>query len=294
MQALHGVLALDKPRGMSSAAVVRGVKNIMPPRLAIGHAGTLDPLAQGLLPVLCGTATRLQDMMHEFPKTYTVTATFGYETDTLDAEGKIVARRECQPTAAAIHAACRALTGELRQTPPLYSAIKLQGKPLYRYARQGQTLPVELQNLARSVRIFNFVLLHRQGQLAVLRVTCSRGTYVRSLVRDLAQRLDSLATVTALVREESAGLQRRNSVAWDKLTSQNISQHLLPIARLPLSQLRIGDPIACIRLQNGQLLPCPMPLFVPPTKKFLLTDKLGTVFGIGEHHNGSVHMSRKL
>lgn len=295
MQTLNGVLALDKPRGLSSAAVVRAVKKVVPPRTVIGHAGTLDPLAQGVLPILCGTATRLQDMLHEFPKTYTVTAEFGYETDTLDADGKVIARRANLPPVTAIQTACRALTGEIRQTPPLYSAIKLQGKPLYRYARQGLALPVALQDLARTVHVFDFALLHRQEAQAVLRVTCSRGTYVRSLVRDLAQRLGSLATVIALRREESAGLHRRNSVSWNKLSALNFSQYLLPIARLPLPQLRIGDAIACLRLQQGQRLPAPMPLFVRPSKKFLLTDKIGTVFGIGTQKNDSIlHMIRKL
>ena len=292
---MNGVLALDKPRGMSSAAVVRAVKKVVPPRTMVGHAGTLDPSAQGVLPILCGTATRLQDMLHEFPKTYTVTAAFGYETDTLDADGKVVAHTTDLPSATAIQEACRALTGELRQTPPLYSALKLRGKPLYRYARQGLTLPVELQSLARTVHVFDFALLHRQGALAVLRVTCVRGTYVRSLVRDLAQRLGSLATVTALRREESAGLHRRNSVSLDKLNAHNFNQHLLPIASLPLPQLRIGDPIACLRLQQGQRLPAPVQLFVRPSKKFLLTDKIGTVFGIGTQQNDStLHMARRL
>ena len=295
MQTLKGVLALDKPRGMSSAAVVRAVKKVVPPRTAVGHAGTLDPLAQGVLPILCGTATRLQDMLHEFPKTYTVTAVFGYETDTLDADGKVVAHKAYVPSTTAIQEACRTLTGALRQTPPLYSAIKLRGKPLYRYARQGLTLPVALQSLARTVHIFDFVLLHRQGAQAVLRVTCARGTYVRSLVRDLAQRLGSLATVTALRREESAGLHHRNSLSWDKLSAHNFSQHLLPMVRLPLPQLRIGDPLACLRLQQGQSLPAPMPLFVRPCKKFLLTDKIGTVFGIGtQEHDSTLHMTRRL
>lgn len=291
---LHGILALDKPIGMSSAAVVRVVKRMLPRGTAIGHAGTLDPLAQGVLPILCGTATRLQDMLHEFPKTYTVTAEFGTETDTLDAEGKVVARSENLPTETAIHTACLALTGKLRQTPPLYSAVKLQGKPLYRYARQGLALPVALQDLARTVHVVNFTLLKQHEQCAVLRVTCSRGTYVRSLIRDLAHHLNSLATVTALVREESAGLPRNHSVALDMLNTKNFADYLIPIARLPLPQLRIGDPVACSRLQNGQVLPCLMPLFSPPREKFLLTDKLGTVFGIGTQQNNNLHMTRAL
>ena len=294
MQALNGVLALDKPSELSSAAVVRVVKRMLPRGTTIGHAGTLDPLAQGVLPLLCGTATRLHDMLHEFPKTYTVTADFGAETDTLDSEGKVVARTEKLPTATAIHAACLALMGELRQTPPLYSAVKLQGKPLYRYARQGLALPVALQDLARTVHVFNFALLHMQGGQAVLRVTCSRGTYVRSLARDLAHSLGSLATVTALVREESAGLHRSNCLALDKLNAQNLNEHLLPIARLPLPQLRVGDRIACTRLQAGQILSCPVPLFMPPRKKFLLSDKLGKVFGIGTQQGDNLHMTRGL
>ena len=295
MQSLNGVLALDKPSGLSSAAVVREVRRILPQRVAIGHAGTLDPLAQGVLPILCGTATRLQDMLHELPKTYTVTAEFGYETDTLDSEGEVVARTECLPTETAIQRGCQEFTGDIVQIPPLYSAIKLHGKPLYYYARQGLALPVALPDLARAVRIFNFVLLHMRGRQAVLRVTSTRGTYVRSLVRDLAQRLGSLATVTALVREESAGLQRSNCVVLAALTAENFATHLIAIAQLPLPQLRVADAVTCTRLQNGQMLPCPVQLFTQPRKKFLLADKIGEVFGIGtQQDDGTLRMIRGL
>ena len=288
----NGILSLDKPTGITSTAVVRTVKRLLPRGTAIGHAGTLDPLAQGILPLLCGTATRLQDMLHALPKTYTVTAAFGYETDTLDAEGEVTARTDILPSEQAIEAGCQALTGAIKQTPPLYSAIKLQGKPLYRYARQGKALPVALQDLARTVQVFEFVLLQRQAERAVLRVTCSRGTYVRSLVRDLAHRLDSLATVTTLVREECAGLLLAQSIALDRLNAHNLAAHLIPIACLPLPQLRIADPLACARLRNGQQLPCPPALFSRTHDKFLLADQLGNVFGIGTQQDGNLHMTR--
>ena len=291
---MNGILALDKPTGMTSAAVVRVVKRLLPHGTTIGHAGTLDPLAQGVLPILSGTATRLQEWLHEFPKTYTVTAAFGVETDTLDSDGQVVARTTKIPDEKAIHTACQALTGEIKQVPPRYAAIKLQGKPLYRYARQGLALPVELHDLARTVVIFNFTLLELHQQQAVLRVVCSRGTYVRSLVRDLAHHVGSLATVTALVREESAGLPRHRSVMLDNLNAKNFSKHLIPIAGLPLPQLRLGDPLTCTRLQNGQTLPCPVPLFTGTHKKFLLTDKTGNVFGIGTQQGDNLRMARGL
>ena len=294
---MKGILPLNKPSGITSADAVRTIRKLLPHRTAIGHAGTLDPLAQGVLPMLIGTATRLQEMLHELPKTYTVTAEFGYETDTFDSEGKVVARTKNLPTEKAIHTACQTLTGAIRQVPPLYSAIKLQGKPLYRYARQGLALPVALQDLARTVHVFNFTLLNMHNSQAVLRITCSRGTYVRSLISDLAHRLDSLATMTALVREASAGLSRNRSVALDMLTSQNLNEHLIPIAHLPLPQLRLADALSCIRLQSGQILPCPASLFTPPRSNFLLASQTGEVFGIGTQQPPdytNLHMTRAL
>ncbi len=291
---MNGVLPLDKPSGMTSAAVVRTVKRMLPRHTVVGHAGTLDPLAEGVLPLLCGTATRLQELLHEFPKTYRVTVVFGYQTDTFDRDGQVVAHTEHLPTAAAIRTTCRALTGKLRQIPPLYSAVKLRGKPLYRYARQGLALPVALPSLARPVHIFAFTPLALGEQNAVLRVVCSRGTYVRSLIGDLAQRLGSLATVTALVREESASLRREHSVALHTLNTQTLSRCLIPLARLPLPQLRIADTDSCARLCNGQILPCPTPLFTQTQSKFLLADKIGTVFGIGTQQHDNLHLIRRL
>ena len=291
---MKGILPLNKPSGITSAAAVRILRKLLPRHTAIGHAGTLDPLAQGVLPILVGTATRLQEMLHEIPKTYTVTIEFGYETDTLDTEGKVVARTDNLPSEMAIRTACLALTGEIRQIPPLYSAVKLQGRPLYRYARQGIALPVALQKLARMVHIFAFTLLSMRGSQAMFSITCSRGTYVRSLIRDLAHRLDSLATMTALVREASAGLSRSSSVALDMLTAQNFNVYLIPIACLPLPQLRIADAVSCVRLQQGQILPCSMQLFTSPRKSFLLAGQTGVVFGIGTQHHTGLHMTRGL
>lgn len=279
---LNGVLLLDKPRGMSSTAVVRALKHRLPQRIALGHAGTLDPLAQGVLPILCGTATRLQELLHEFPKRYTVTAEFGCETDSLDRDGEVVATTPQVPTAAMVQAGCRTLTGDVWQIPPLYSAVKLRGKPLYRYARQAEVLPVALPQLRRRVKIFNFAMLQMQARQATFTVTCSKGTYVRSLIRDLAHRLGSLAVVTELVREESAGLHRGDCQPLAAINRENFAKLLLPFTRLALPQLRVGDRAACRRLRYGQRLPCPANLFSSPRLKFLLADARGEVFGIGK------------
>jgi tRNA pseudouridine55 synthase len=199
-----GFLIVDKPSGVTSFSMVAMVRRLTGVR-RVGHAGTLDPLATGLLPIAIGQATRLIEYTDEEPKTYDARVRFGTATDTYDAEGAVTSTGDASKlTAAELEAALSHFVGEIQQTPPAYSAIKLAGKPLYRYAREGAAVSPQ----PRSVRIDRLELLAFDAGPAAeaeVRVTCGKGTYVRSLAHDLGQRLGCGAHLSALRRTASAG-----------------------------------------------------------------------------------------
>lgn len=192
----EGLLLIDKPRGMTSHDVVDVVRRALGTR-RVGHAGTLDPLATGLLAVGVGRATRLLRFLSDLDKTYEGTARLGEETDTLDAEGTIVATSEVRVTREAVVRAAAEMVGESHQTPPAFSAVKVGGRPLYRAARRGD--PVEAP--ARRIRVDAFEVLDFDGERDVdVRITCSSGTYVRVLVADLGRALGCGAHLRRLER----------------------------------------------------------------------------------------------
>jgi tRNA pseudouridine55 synthase len=199
-EGLAGILVVDKPAGMTSFDVVRRVRRAARVR-RVGHGGTLDPLASGVLPVCLGEATKVLQFLLDADKEYEVTACLGVETDTLDAAGTITARADATGIdEAAVRAALPAFTGLISQAPPAYSAIKRQGRPLYAYARAGEAVTVA----PRAVTVHELALTGWAGPGAVaLRVRCSKGTYVRSLVADLGRALGPGGHVTALRRTRS-------------------------------------------------------------------------------------------
>jgi tRNA pseudouridine55 synthase len=198
--AADGVLVVDKPAGMTSFDVVRRIRRAARAR-RVGHGGTLDPLATGVLPVCLGEATKLTQFLLDADKEYDVTLCFGVETDTLDADGAVTARRDPGGLdEAAVAAALPAFTGPIRQVPPAYSALKRAGRALYDYARAGEAVEVE----ARAVTVHELRLTGWAGPSAAsLHVRCSKGTYVRSLGADLGRALGPGAHVTALRRTRS-------------------------------------------------------------------------------------------
>jgi tRNA pseudouridine55 synthase len=195
-----GVLVVDKPSGPTSFDVVRRLKRAA--GLArVGHGGTLDPLASGVLPICVGQGTKVAAFLLDADKEYEVTICFGVETDTYDAAGAVTTRRDASLVdEAGLRAALPAFTGPIEQVPPAYSALKRDGRPLYDYARAGET--VELR--PRAVTVHELDLTHFAGpEAASLRVRCSKGTYIRSLAFDLGRALGAGAHVTALRRTRS-------------------------------------------------------------------------------------------
>jgi tRNA pseudouridine55 synthase len=191
-----GLLLVDKPAGITSHDAVARVRRALGTR-KVGHAGTLDPMATGLLAIGVGRATRLLRFLGDLPKSYAGEGLLGIETDTLDAEGTVVRERPLTGvTADGLRTAMEALTGQIEQVPPAYSAVKVHGERLYRAARRGETLEAP----ARSVRVDAFDLLWIEGPRFGFSVRCSGGTYVRTLVADAGAALGCGAHLTALRR----------------------------------------------------------------------------------------------
>ena len=194
-RAIDGILLVDKPGGPSSNAVLQEAKRRLGACKA-GHTGSLDPLATGLLPVCFGEATKVSGFLLDADKRYAVRLCLGISTDSFDAEGRVTRTRAVAVTAAALDAALSAFIGEIEQVPPVYSALKQGGVPLYKRARAG--LAVEVA--ARRVRVFGIARRHFDGEYAELDVHCGKGPYGRSLVHDLGERLGCGAHVAGLRR----------------------------------------------------------------------------------------------
>ncbi|TAK76626.1 MAG: tRNA pseudouridine(55) synthase TruB [Aquabacterium sp.] len=200
-RALHGVLLLDKPLGLSSNDALQKVKRLFRAEKA-GHTGTLDPLATGLLPLCFGAATKFSQLSLDADKGYRAVLKLGVRTSTGDAEGEVLATRPVAFDAAQLEAARAALLGEIEQVPPMHSALKHQGRALYDYARDG----IEIERAPRRVRIHRLDILRWQADEMEIDVLCSKGTYIRTLAEDLGERLGCGAHLTALRRTQSGAL----------------------------------------------------------------------------------------
>lgn len=220
-RAVHGILLYDKPAGGSSNQVLQRVRWLFGAAKA-GHTGSLDPLATGMLPICFGEATKLSSQLLDADKTYQVRMKLGVATDTADADGQAVTHSDCshvsgelvQQTLAAFH-------GPIEQVPPMYSALKHEGKRLYELARQGE----QVERAARPVVIHELKLLEFAGDEAALQVRCSKGTYVRTLVEDLATAMNTHAHVIALRRLQVGPFDQAMFTEEDLLQQQEAGGH---------------------------------------------------------------------
>lgn len=255
--AVSGWVIVDKPVGPTSTQVVAIVRRLYNAQKA-GHAGTLDPLASGILPVALGEATKTVPYIIDATKSYRFTVCFGASTRTDDLEGEVVETSDHLPTAADIEAMLPKFTGEILQTPPAFSAIKVDGKRAYDMARAGEAVKLK----ARLVIIHKAELLEMPDEAhAVLEISCSKGTYVRSLARDLALALGTFGHVTALRRIAHGPFSESQAIPLDKLTglghippaSDTLWTHLLPLETalddIPAFALSSDD---ASRLRRGQ------------------------------------------
>lgn len=256
---LEGVLPVNKPAGMTSHDVVARARRLLRER-RIGHTGTLDPMATGVLPLVVGRATRLADLLQELPKTYEAEMIFGFATDTEDVTGTVTESvDEVHLEETRLASLLDGFKGRIVQVPPMYSAVKVGGKRLYELARQGQTV----ERAPREVTIHELVLtgFDASGErpVAGLRVRCSKGTYIRTLCSDIGKRAGYPAAMSKLVRTEAGGIPLDRTITLDRLERMaeegTVAEALIPMdeACSHLPAVRLADELA-VRAANGQTI----------------------------------------
>jgi tRNA pseudouridine55 synthase len=280
---VHGWIILDKPLGLGSTQAVGAVKRALRQggygKAKVGHGGTLDPLATGVLPVAIGEATKLAGRMLDSDKVYEFTVRFGVETDTLDLEGKEIARSDARPTVAEVEAILPRFTGSIEQVPPAYSALKVDGERAYDLARAGETVTlatrvVTVHSLFRHPALdpgSNSPQAPADGWIpdqvrddgrvdtATLTAHVSKGTYIRSLARDIARALGTVGHVTMLRRTKAGPFDLTTAISLDKLAElakgQRLELHLLPLrAGLDDIPALFLDPDQAGALRQGRVL----------------------------------------
>ena len=278
----HGWLILDKPRGLGStqavAAVKRNLRAAGHGKVKVGHGGTLDPLAEGVLPIALGEATKLAGRMLDASKTYAFTVQFGEETDTLDGEGQVVASSARRPPLAALAAICEHFTGEIEQVPPAYSALKVDGQRAYDRARAGET--VDLPSRRVTIHSLELASSHalpgvessfvdtnlfapaaplETADSVTLVANVSKGTYIRSLARDIAHALGTVGHVTYLRRTKAGPFGEEQAISLDILNGigngARLEDHLLPLeAGLDGIPALTLDPESAQAVRQGRVL----------------------------------------
>jgi tRNA pseudouridine55 synthase len=248
---IDGALLLDKPVGVTSNRALQEAKRLLRAKKA-GHAGTLDPLASGLLVLLFGEATKFAGPLLDSDKEYLATLKLGERTSTGDAEGEVLEVRPVRASAADVAAVLERFRGAIDQVPPMYSALKRDGVPLYKLARKGRTV----ERPARQVQISHLELLGYRAPLAELRIRCSKGTYIRSLGEDIGAALGSGAHLAGLRRTGSGRFRVEQAATLERLRAMPTPlERLLPLGELladfPATEL---DAAAEARLRNGQPL----------------------------------------
>ena len=306
---LSGWIILDKPLGKGSTSCVgwvkRALKDAGEAKTKVGHGGTLDPLATGVLPIALGEATKFAGRMLDATKAYDFTIQFGAQTDSLDLEGKVIAESAHRPTLAEIEAVVPRFTGPIEQVPPTYSAIKVDGQRAYTLARQG----IEVELKTRSVTILSLCVsapLHEQNQLAqrrggaekvdhiTLSATVSKGTYIRSLARDIALALGTVGHVTMLRRTKAGPFTLDQAISLDFLDEAAKARDLTRVV-LPLAAGLDDIPALPVTPEETQLLRQGQRLTGKPVEPglYLATDDLRPV-ALVEVSAGDVRVVRGL
>ena len=279
---LSGVLLLDKPLGVSSNHALQQARRLYRAEKA-GHTGVLDPLATGLLPVCFGEATKFAQYLLDADKAYTATLCLGEARSTGDAEGETVATGRSDVSLEEFTAACQALSGHQRQVPPMFSALKHDGKPLYEYARKG----IIIERKPRDIQIYSINITHFAAPEAVIDVRCSKGTYIRTLSEDIAKHCGTFAYLNALRRTETAGFNIRQSHTLAALAALNEAERdalLLPCEVLVqhLPKIELND-VAVRMLQQGQ-----RPQFneaLPSDQPYRIYNIAGEFIGLAEYQS---------
>jgi len=293
---IDGVVLLDKPAGMSSQGAVTAVKRAFNAEKA-GHTGTLDPMATGLLPICLGEATKYSQDLLDADKTYIAQVKFGSRTDTGDAEGQIIEELPLPVFAdevamrMALDSLLPKFTGPISQVPPMYSALKRDGKPLYEYARAG----VELERAPRDITIHKIRWTNIHWPEATLEVSCSKGTYIRVLAEDIGNALGCGAHLVGLRRTEVGHLTLEQSFVIESIQKGSQENYLLPVDALlqTLPHLTVDEQQAK-RLEMGQRVPLNLPSIEAMVRIYRATAAPHNFIGTADWRAGVLHPKRLI
>jgi len=288
---LCGFLNVYKPPRFSSFDIVRKVAKMIPEK--VGHLGTLDPLAEGVLILAIGRATKLTDFFLKKTKKYRFTIKFGISTTTYDAEGEVTERKEnISVNKQKLLSILPDFAGKTMQTPPIFSARKFKGKRLYRYARNN--MDVDLEQLSREIEIYEINLLSCTKTEAEIETHCSSGTYIRSLAVDICKKLNVPGHVTRLIRlsvSDAAWGKIENACSPDDLTHESIARNIIPLDTIlsgfPAVQLKHN---AIFHLKKGRYVPTVRSMDSP----FIIKNEDNRILGLGSLKNGHIHMDKML
>lgn len=249
---MQGLILLNKPQGITSFSAVSAIKRAASEK-RVGHTGTLDPMATGVLPILLGRATSLSSLMLDADKRYIAEIKLGITTDSDDITGNVISEREVKVKKTDIEKAISVFTGVFEQIPPMYSALKKDGVRLYKLAREGKTVEIE----PRKIEVFenNLISFDEKGNTFKIDVHVSKGTYIRSLARDIGEYLGCGATLTQLCRTAASGFSISDCVSLEDIQNGDISEFILSEERavLHLPEINITDKQATRFCNGGQL-----------------------------------------
>ena len=285
---ISGLLVLNKPKGISSGEFIRKLKPLIQ-NSKIGHSGTLDPLARGIILACIGQMTRFTQYLANENKTYIAEMTFGLKTNTGDLDGKVLQEDNFVPTKKDFNSILKKFVGNIFQEAPLFSSLKYKGKPMYQYARKGMNIPSK----SRNIEIFSIDLISKNKNKFTFSVDCGKGTYIRSLVNDIARELNTVAVLSDLERISSADHNIKESHEIETINSDNLSNKLISMG----DALRSLDEIQCApeiidRIINGQKV------FLEEAKLksiyLRLFDKNKDFIGILKNNGGLVSPKRLL
>jgi len=282
---MNGILNINKPKGISSNAVLTKIKKRFNIK-KIGHLGTLDPMAEGVLPITIGKATRLFDLFLKKDKTYFATFTFGIETDTLDSEGKITKQNSALVKKEEIEKVLQEFTGNIMQVPPKFSAKNVNGKRAYQLARNEEEFTLS----PKEVTIYNIELKEEiEKNTFTFFIHCSSGTYIRSIVRDIANKLNTVGYMSALTRLSSGNFKLESSVNLNTLLENDINDYFIPLEKVLKDYKKVELAEECyFDLLNGKKIP-----FNKEENDFLLYCK-NELFGIATSNDGYIKIKTYL
>ena len=285
---IDGILILNKPKGISSGVFSRKLQGLFSKKKKIGHAGTLDPLASGILIVCIGEMTKFVNFLTRENKTYLAEVSLGIKTDSGDMDGRVIERSKRIPSRLALEKKLKSFVGVIDQKPPIYSSLKYKGKPYRYYATKG----IEIEIKSRKVTIHSISLESFEENKFKFSVKCGPGTYIRTLAEDICESLGSLGTISSLIRTESAGFDLSQSSNIDDLTVKNLKEKIIPSG----DALKCLDRIQCRpeiveKITNGQMIE------IEEAKEdgfFRFFDQKENFVGIVESYNGFLKPKRLL